>query len=200
MRAHLETAKRVFETAATLGAKYVRVFSFYKGDCISQEEFRGKATDNLSKIVSLAKDYRVLPCHENEAGIYGESPENCKELLETFGKNLGCVFDMGNFVLDGFSAYSAYETLKDRITYFHIKDSLSAGAVVPPGKGEAQIKKILSDYKSYAAGDTFLTLEPHLQTFSGLNALVGKSFDNPFKYDNEIAAFTDAYEKFTELL
>ncbi len=48
--------------------------------------------------------------------------------------------------------------------------------------------------------DTFITLEPHLQTFSGFNALVGKSFDNPYKYENREAAFLDAVKKLKELL
>ena len=63
-----------------------------------------------------------------------------------------------------------------------------------------QIKEILDDYKANGKKDTFITLEPHLQTFSGLNALVGKSFDNPYKYENQQAAFTDAVAKLKELL
>ena len=108
---------------------------------------------------------------------------------------------MGNFVLDGFKPYpDAYKLLGDYIEYFHIKDSLYAGAIVPPGKGEAQIKDILSDYKLNGKKDTFITLEPHLQTFSGLNALVGKTFENPYKYKNQQEAFTDAVINLRSLL
>ena len=108
---------------------------------------------------------------------------------------------MGNFVLDVFKPYpDAYKLLFDYIEYFHIKDSLYAGAIVPPGKGEAQIKNILDDYKLNGKKDTFITLEPHLQTFDGLNALVGKSFDNPYKYESAEVAFTDAVSKIKELL
>ena len=107
---------------------------------------------------------------------------------------------MGNFVLDGYEPISAYILLLEHIGYFHIKDALYAGAIVPAGKGEAKIKEILDDYKLNGGKDTFITLEPHLQTFSGLNALVGKSFDNPYKYDDQKAAFTDAVEKLKSLL
>ena len=75
-----------------------------------------------------------------------------------------------------------------------------AGAIVPAGKGEAQIREILADYKEKGKKDTFITLEPHLQTFSGLNALVGKTFDNPYKYADQKAAFTDAVEKLRAVL
>ena len=107
---------------------------------------------------------------------------------------------MGNFVLDGFNPVKAYELLNDYIEYFHIKDSLYAGAIVPAGKGEACIKQILDDYKLNGKKDTFITLEPHLQTFSGLNALVGKTFENPYKYNDQKEAFTDAVEKLNALL
>ena len=94
----------------------------------------------------------------------------------------------------------AYELLKEHIEYFHIKDSLAAGAVVPAGKGEARIADILRDYREKGKKDTFITLEPHLQTFAGLNALVGKSFENPYKYDDQEEAFADAVRCLRELI
>ena len=198
--AHLETAKRVFDTANELGASNIRVFSFYLPDGKTREECRGQVFDELAKLVKLSEEYGVTLCHENEALIYGESPEKCLEILEYFGGRLKCVLDMGNFVLDGYNPMDAYKLLGKHIEYFHIKDALYAGAIVPAGKGEAQIKEILDEYKANGQKDTFITLEPHLQTFSGLNALVGKSFDNPYKYENQRTAFEDAVVKLKELL
>jgi sugar phosphate isomerase/epimerase len=108
---------------------------------------------------------------------------------------------MGNFVLENVDPYpEAYELLKKDIAYFHIKDALSAGAIVPPGKGEARIGEILSAHQRYAKDDFFVSLEPHLQLFSGLNALVGRSFENPYQYSDAQSAFTDAVRKFKEIL
>ncbi len=196
---HFETAKKVFETADELGAKNVRIFSFYSKET-PFEKSKNKVYDGLEKLVELSADCDFTLCHENEALIYGESPEKCLEIAEYFGGKIKCVFDMGNFVLDGYDPLSAYKLLFDYIEYFHIKDALFAGAIVPAGKGEAKIKEILDDYKTNGKKDTFITLEPHLQTFSGLNALVGKSFDNPYKYENREAAFLDAAKKLKELL
>lgn len=196
---HFETAKKVFETADELGAKDVRIFSFYSKET-PFEKSKNKVYDGLEKLVELSADRDFTLCHENEALIYGESPEKCLEIAEYFGGKIKCVFDMGNFVLDGFNPLSAYKLLFDYIEYFHIKDALYAGAIVPAGKGEAKIKEILDDYKANGKKDTFITLEPHLQTFSGLNALVGKSFNNPYKYENREAAFLDAAKKLKELL
>ena len=197
--AHTDTAKRVFETALELGAKNIRMFSFYLPDGKSREDCKGQVLLELEKLVTIANEYEVTLCHENEALIYGESPEKCLEILEYFGGDLRCVFDMGNFVLDGYDPIAAYELLKDYIEYFHIKDALYAGAIVPAGKGEAKIKEILDNYRAHGK-ETFISLEPHLQTFSGLNALVGKTFDNPYKYENQQIAFEDALAHLRRLL
>ena len=200
LQGHLETAKRVFDTANELGASNIRMFSFYLPEGKTRDQCKGQVFDELGKLVKLSQEYGVTLCHENEALIYGESPEKCLEILQYFDGGLKAVLDMGNFVLDGYNPMDAYKLLQDYIEYFHIKDALYAGAIVPAGKGEAQIKEILDDYKANGKKDTFITLEPHLQTFGGLNALVGKTFENPYKYEDQKSAFTDAVEKLRGLL
>lgn len=199
LNGHYETAKRVYETANILGAKNVRIFSFYSKET-PFDKCKGEIYGGIEKLVDLSDGTGLTLCHENEALIYGESPEKCLEIVEYFGGRMRCVFDMGNFVLDGYDPMAAYKLLSDYIEYFHIKDAFYSGEIVPAGKGEAKIKEILDDYKVNGGKDTFITLEPHLQTFSGLNALVGKSFDNPYKYEDQKAAFTDAVEKLKDLL
>lgn len=195
-QAHMETAKRVFETANLLGTENVRMFSFYLHPGKSREECRGEVIDKLGKLIDAAKAYGLILCHENEAEIYGEAPEHCLDLLQTFGGELKCVFDMGNFVLGGCKPYpDAYEMLKDYIQYFHLKDALYEGAVVPPGCGNGAIAEILKRHLAETKTDVLATLEPHLQTFDGLNALVGKTFENPYKYETCEVAFLDALDR-----
>lgn len=196
---HMESARKIFEFANILGTKNIRMFSFYGPEGTPVTACRQQVVDALGRMIDLAKSAGVTLCHENEAKIYGDIPERCLELMNIFGGDLKCVLDMGNFVLEEVNAWDAYQMLKEHIRYFHIKDALAAGAVVPPGKGEAQIQKILLDYASDHEG-TLITLEPHLQTFGGLNALVGKVFDNPYKYPDCETAFTDAVGKLKELL
>ncbi len=198
--AHMELARHVFEIATILGAKYVRMFSFYAPDGRDIHVMRDEVFCALGRMVEIAREYKITLCHENEAEIYGNTPEYCKEIIDHFGGEMKCVFDMGNFVLENVDPYpEAFELLKNDIAYLHIKDALFEGAVVPPGKGNAKIKEILTAHKSFAKTDFFVTLEPHLQTFSGLNALVGRSFENPYKYEDEKTAFTDALTKLKEL-
>ena len=198
---HMETARRIFEWANILGTDLIRVFSFYAPDGKDITDMRDEVFDAFERFVLLAREYGVVLCHENEAKIYGDIPDRCKELLDHFNGELKCVFDMGNFVLEGIDPYpEAYELLKNYIAYFHIKDALYQGAIVPAGKGDAKIKEILSAHREYAKGDFFVSLEPHLQTFSGLNALARRSFTNPYQYSDQKAAFSDAVNKFRELV
>lgn len=199
--AHLDMAKRVFETAGELGAKYVRMFSFYApegGDILA---YKDRVFYELTRLADAARSHGVVLCHENEAKIYGDVPERCREIYDALGGSIRTVFDMGNYVLEGVKPYpDGYRLLRDSIAYFHVKDALSEGAIVPPGCGEAGIKEILSAHASCAKEDFFVSVEPHLQLFSGLNALVGRSFDNPYKYNDQKEAFTDAVNRLKEIL
>jgi len=197
---HLEKAKRVLNTANLLDTDKVRMFSFYLHKGKSREECRSEVLEKLDRMLELAESFQVQLCHENEAKIYGETPEYCLDLMRYFEGRLRAVFDMGNFVLDGCDPLVGYELLKDHIEYFHIKDSLSAGAIVPAGCGEAKIKEILHAFKNGTDKDVLISIEPHLQTFDGLNALVGKGFDNPYKFPTKEIAFSTAVTKTKELL
>ena len=192
-QAHMEKARRVFETAGVLETEKIRMFSFYLHAGKNRAECRTEVLDKLGAMLDLADGFGVKLCHENEAAIYGETPEQCKDLLDAFGGRLRAVFDMGNFTLEGCKPWpDGYELLKNYIEYFHIKDGLAAGAIVPAGCGEACIGKILHAYKEEYGRDVLLSIEPHLQTFDGLNQLVGKAFDNPYKFPTAQVAFAEA--------
>lgn len=197
--AHLALTERVCKIANELGAKYIRMFSFYppKGENIA--DYREKVLELLGKMLDIADRYGVLLCHENEARIYGESPEACLDLLSHFGGRLKAVLDMGNFALEGYDPIKAYELLNGYIEYFHIKDGFADGNIVPPGKGDARIEQILSDFNK---GDktAFVTLEPHLKTFDGLDRLTDKKHEHTYVYETQQAAFTDAVIKLKEII
>ena len=198
---HLRVAKRVFETANYLGAKYVRMFSFYPPEGRSITDCEEEVREKLSALLALAREYGVTLCHENEARIYGDIPERCRKVLDWFGGEMRCVFDMGNFVLEGVKPYpSAYELLKSDIAYFHIKDARPDGAIGPPGEGEGAIAEILKDYAESATEDFFISLEPHLQLISEKDAGVTRRFTNPFVYPDPKTAFTDAANRLKALV
>ena len=198
--AHMETARKLFEFANILGTPNVRVFSFYSPADKSVWDCKNEVVDNLGRMLDIADSFGVTLCHENEGRIYGERPHQCMELLEAFGGRLKCVFDMGNYVLQQVEPWAAYQLQKPYIQYFHIKDALPTGAIVPPGKGEGKILEILTDF-AQTHDAVVVSLEPHLQVFDGLSQLVTeKTFSNPYQYPNKEAAFTDAVNKLKELI
>ena len=198
---HMAMAERVFEVAEIFGAKYVRMFSFYapEGETMGPQ-YKDQIVSYLGRMIEAAKAHGLVLCHENEGRVYGESPESCLELLEHFGGELRCVFDMGNFVLGGYDPVAAYDMLLPYIEYFHIKDALKSGAVVPPGKGEAHIQELLSRHAKSTDHPITVSLEPHLMVFAGLKDLTNAAFTNPYQYESHEAAFTDAANKLKEML
>ena len=197
---HMEQVRKICEFANILDTQNIRMFSFYSPEGKSIWDCKSQVIDALGRMLDIADSFGVTLCHENEGEIYGERPHQCMELLEAFGGRLKCVYDMGNYVLQQVNAWEGYQLQRPYIQYFHIKDALAKGAIVPPGKGEGQIDRILNDF-AQDHEQVIFTLEPHLQTFDGLNALVtNKTFKNPYQYPDCEAAFTDAVIKIKELL
>ncbi|MBR3680553.1 MAG: sugar phosphate isomerase/epimerase [Clostridia bacterium] len=186
--AHLALAENCFRVANILGATRVRMFSFYLPEGKTREECFDAVLERINALLDLADKYGLILCHENEARIFGESPEDCKKLLDATGKRLRAVFDMGNFVLDKYNPENAYALLSDHVDYFHIKDALYERAIVPAGLGEAKIAEILAAHLKRGK-DTVITLEPHLESFDGLNKLAGTSFKNPYVFESPKHAF-----------
>ncbi|MBO5882939.1 MAG: sugar phosphate isomerase/epimerase [Clostridia bacterium] len=178
MAGHLEDFKRILECADILGAKRIRMFSFYPAPEDSAEATKDKALEAISSLLDLTPN-EILLCHENEKDIFGENAENCHLILKTFPRLRG-VFDPANFVQCGVDTLKAWELLKEHIDYLHIKDAMADGSVVPAGEGLGNVPYIVRDYLS--RGGEVMTLEPHLNHFVGLDALEnGESLKNSGK-------------------
>lgn len=169
---HIEKLKRVIKTAKMLDTKYIRVFSFYIPEGEDYSPYRDEVIRRMRAMVEIAEAEGVILLHENEKNIYGDIAPRCLELLEEINSPaLRCVFDPANFVQCGQKVYpQAYELLKPYITYMHIKDALADGSVVPSGYGEGGVEQILKEL-SESGYQGFLSLEPHLGSFTGLDNL-----------------------------
>lgn len=165
---HTEKFRRTLEIAEILGAKNIRLFSFYIPKDSDPSEYRNEVIERLGKFIGIASGAGIELCHENEKGIYGDNAERCLEIYKALPE-MKAIFDPANFVQCGVDTLSAWEMLKIYVKYLHIKDALPDGNVVPAGKGSGNLEYILSDYKK--TGGTALTLEPHLKVFAGLSAL-----------------------------
>ena len=189
---HLQKYLHTLEIARALGAEKLRMFSFYLPKGQDPAPFRQQVIDRLSRMAELAQGSGVALCHENEKGIYGDVASRCLEILQAVPQLQG-VFDPANFVQCGQETWAAWEMLRERITYMHIKDALPDGRVVPAGAGVGNVARILSAFR--AQGGDAVTLEPHLQVFSGLAGLerAGDTSDvGSYCYESNDAAFDAA--------
>ncbi len=165
---HLDTFKRLIEHGNTLGAKAMRIFSFYIPNGEEASRYRDEVLRRLDKMLEAAKGSGIFCCHENEKGIYGDNADRCLDLLSNL-PSLRAVFDPANFVQCGQDTKEAWKKLSPHVEYLHIKDALADGSIVPAGKGHGNVPYIISEYGRQ--GGRILSLEPHLFEFAGLAAL-----------------------------
>ena len=202
--ADLKTISKALSAAEALESKFIRIFSFYMPEAYMPEaeepiKHRDEVLKRMEIFVRMAVKKRITLLNENEKGLYGDSPERCVDLMNELGcDNFKIVFDPANFVQCGFDAYKhAYSMLKEHVAYFHVKDVRKADGInVPAGKGDGGIKDILealakAEYKG------FLSVEPHLYAFEGLQALerdpihIEKSGDPMEHFGTAVSALRD---------
>lgn len=165
---HTEAFRRTLEIASVLEAENIRLFSYYIEEGKDPADYRDAVIDHLGALLAFGEGSGIRLCHENEKGIYGDNAVRCLDLLNTF-PNLYGIFDPANFIQCGQDTLEAWEMLHSRICYLHIKDALKDGTVVPAGYGEGHLPEILAAY--IAQSGSAVTVEPHLQAFSGLDHL-----------------------------
>ena len=168
---HWEQFLHTLDLAEIFGAKCIRMFSYFYPEGENVHKYRDEIFANLEKLICEAEKRGITLCHENEARIYGETVEDCKDLMDSFGTRMKSVLDMGNFAFCHQDPYKGYEAVKDYIEYIHIKDAFDNGKIVVAGNGEGRIEDILRDYDKYTDKEVILTLEPHLTVFDGLKNL-----------------------------
>ncbi len=195
---HLDKFKHTLELANILGAKNMRLFSFYiDGDT---DGYKDKVLERMNKLAEVSRGSGVTLCHENEKGIFGDIPERCVVIHENIPE-IKAVFDPANFVQCGVNTFDAYGKLKNYIHYMHIKDALFDGSVVPSGYGEGNVSEIVTDL--IENGKTDFTLEPHLTVFEGLSGLERegeKSNIGSFSYPDANTAFDAAVTAFDKII
>ena len=169
---YLEKYYRAIELAHLFGTKYIRIFSFYhEGKTL--DEIREKVMKRLTLMLGVAKREGIILCHENEAGIYGEKGEMCRDMLVTLNDgNFRAVIDPSNFVFAGEHPFESLKKVHEFIEYAHIKDSIFGGEIVPAGKGDGQVREVL-DFLRYHDG-MFTTLEPHLSLAGSMRGFSGE--------------------------
>jgi sugar phosphate isomerase/epimerase len=175
---HVERFKHCLDVAEYFEAPYIRLFSYYPPEGGSIADHRDEVIRRLNEQVQMADGRPVTLLHENEKKIYGESGEACADLAENV-PGLGLIFDSANLVQLSIRPIEAWQHMKDRVVYFHIKDAVfPTGKIVPPGEGDGDIPEILADAINERGYDGFVSLEPHLAAAGEFDGFSGPE---PFK-------------------
>ncbi|XAS72770.1 sugar phosphate isomerase/epimerase family protein [Micrococcaceae bacterium Sec5.1] len=167
--------RQIISVAKGLDAKYVRIFSFYRAEGQSQEEIRDDVIERMRALAAEAEASGIVLLHENEKGIYGDTPERVLDIMETVASPaLRAAWDNANFVQVGVKPYTeGYAMLRPYLEYLQVKDALAdTGEVVPAGQGDGELDATIAALQ--ADGFTgFASLEPHLDNAHELGGYSG---------------------------
>lgn len=169
---HDEYAKKVehaCKVANALGAKNMRVFSFYPQFFRFNKE---KVVEDLRCFNAIAESHGIRFCCENDTGLFNATAERCAWLMEQLPE-MGYIYDPANFRVSG-QTFEQTKQFLDKADYFHLKDAVGK-KVVPAGFGEGHIADIINGLDR----DAVFTLEPHLTFFrdnKSCLSVLGKEF------------------------
>jgi sugar phosphate isomerase/epimerase len=173
--AHLARFRRALAVADSFHAPYLRLFSFYPPEGGDVAEHRDEVLRRMSALAAEAAPFGVTLLHENEKGIYGDTPSRCLDIVESVGAaNLRLAWDPANFVQVGVRPFSdGYALLRPHVVYVQIKDALLAdGTVVPAGEGDGELRETIAALADDGF-DGFFSMEPHLAATGRLGGFSG---------------------------
>ena len=140
----------------------------------------------MGALAALAAEAGVVLLHENEKGIFGDTPERVLDIMETVDSPaLRIAWDNANFVQVGVKPYTeGYAMLRPYLEYFQVKDAVAAtGEVVPSGEGDGELDATIAALKADGFSG-FASLEPHLASAHELGG-----FSGPVAFGNAARAF-----------
>jgi sugar phosphate isomerase/epimerase len=171
----VERLRRVIRVAQTLDTGYIRVFSFFRRDDQTAEQIRDAVIERMTLLAQAAEQAGVVLLHENEKGVYGDTPARVLDIVESVGSPaLKVAWDSANFVQVGVRPFSeGYALLRPHLEYLQVKDAIAAtGEVVPAGAGDGELLETLAALRD--DGYTgFASLEPHLASAHELGGFSG---------------------------
>lgn len=171
----LDRLRQIISVAKGLDTEYIRIFSFFRAEDRSAEDIRDDVMVRMGALAALAAESGVVLLHENEKGIYGDTPERVLDIMTTVDSPaLRIAWDNANFVQVGVKPYTeGYAMLRPYLEYFQVKDALAAtGEVVPSGEGDGELDATIAALKADGFSG-FASLEPHLASAHELGGFSG---------------------------
>lgn len=173
--AELARLDRAVAAAHRLGSRYIRLFSFYRGDDVPVRSIRDTVLARMRGFADIAEREGLILVHENEKDIYGDVPVRVLDLIESVGSEaLRVAWDSANFVQVGVRPFTeGYAQLRPYLEYLQVKDALAGtGEVVPAGEGDGELLETLTALRDDGY-QGFASLEPHLAQQHALGGFSG---------------------------
>ena len=164
----LQNLDRIMDVAKALATTHVRLFSFYPPEESGPEDSESliaESTSRLARMTERAEDRGIVLLLENEGGLVGETPEQCRAILKGVDSpHLRFVWDTGNFTHAGVERPTdqGWPLLHDYMEWVQVKDHRrSDDTEQPAGSGDGQVPELLERLRDNGY-QGFLALEPHL--------------------------------------
>jgi sugar phosphate isomerase/epimerase len=188
---HLERFRRAIELAHLFETPNIRIFSYYLPEGDEPGSWRDEVVQRTAQKVKLAEQAHVRLLHENEHGIFGDSPERVCDLMQAIrSPTLRAVYDAANYVVCGHDPWAAWELTRDWTAHLHVKDwrrGARHGSIA--GEGDGRIREVVADaVERHYEG--FATLEPHLLAGGPMGGTTG-----PELFPQAVAAFKRILEQ-----
>ena len=197
--ASLESLKRLCEICHILGTDRIRMFSYFIPREEKPADYREEVLRRMRGLVAYAQSEGVLLCHENEARIYGELPENVLDLHQNV-PGLGGVYDPSNYRMADADFDFALEKVMPYADYLHVKDCTASHVIVPAGEGDGRLAEMFLRHNELHEGASFITLEPHLFAFTGYKDIDDHELKNKYHFNNKQESFDFAANALKALL
>ena len=163
-------------------------------------ECRDEVMRRIRIMLDEAKENGIILCHENESKIYGQNPDEVRDLLTTFPELRG-VFDAANFIRNGKDTIDGFEATLPSLEYVHVKDALvEDGTMLPVGMGDGRYDEIIDRIDKATDKLIYLTIEPHLVKFVGYDKIDDLALKTGIRFENADDAFDCAIRSLKKML
>lgn len=196
---HLFDFEKALTACEILETENIRMFSFFTTS-EERKTRREEVIRRLSYMVKLANKRGIRLCHENESLIYGEQPDEIRDLLNSVPGLYG-IFDPANYRMNNADVIDGIDATLVNFAYMHIKDAIfESQTIVPAGEGEGKIGEIIDIINENIDGTVYLTLEPHLHIFDAYKNIDEHELKGKYSFNSGREAFDFAVKALEALL
>ncbi len=196
---HLVDFRKALTACKLLGTDKMRMFSFFTEQKDIQKK-RDEVIRRLDIMCSLAEAEGITLCHENESAIYGQMPNEVRDLLTSL-PHLAAIFDAANYRMNNADVRDGMDATLINLAYLHIKDAVyETQTIVPAGEGEGELGEMIDRVNAHTDGIVYLTLEPHLHIFDAYKDIDEHELKGKYSFNNNREAFDFAANALKSLL